>query len=145
MANITTLPQLHAAISTWFQDQLVGSRCQSTSGTSSGDKTRQWATIGLGYKDKLIQSAMRAFVDRSQLNKDYNTKYNSPNSQDKKSVVLDKIEITTLYSFLKCFVERHKTRLMYYRDDLSQKGARNMYSVKISEDWWTQVRQELQS
>jgi len=39
-----------------------------------------------------------------------------------------KVEIGALYSFNKCFVQRYKGRMHYYRDDLSQKGARNMAS-----------------
>jgi hypothetical protein len=134
---ITGLTQLHSAIADWFEQNIVDSRLQQ------GDKSREWCTDAMGYTSPLLQAAMRAFIDRSQLNSDYTTKYKATTTAEKKNVVFDKVEISVLYSFLKCFVERHKTRLMYYRDDLSQKGARNMYSVKISEDWFNQVSQQL--
>jgi len=143
MATITSLTQMHGLIATWMEQNVFQSR------TQQGDKSRQWAATALGLPSSgattMTQAAFRAFVDRSGLNKQYATQYQSQNVADKKDLVCIKVEISVLYSFLKCFVERHKSRLMYYRDDLSKKGYRVMYNVKLSEQYHTQVQQELQA
>jgi hypothetical protein len=140
--TITTITDLHTLVAKWFETNIVQSRL-------TGDKSRQWSTGALALPsagaNTMVQAALRAFIDRSDLNAEYNSQYNKKEISDKHDLVAIKVEISVLYSFLKCFVERHKTRLMFYRDDLSQKGARIMYNVKLSEEYHNQVKQELQA
>ena len=61
----------------------------------------------------------------------------------RKGISALKAEISALYSFDKCFIQRHKGRLHFYRDDLSQKGARNMYPVGMAVGLQEEFKQNL--
>ncbi len=133
----TTIKDLNTELATWLETNIVQSRM-------TGDRTRQWCVDALSFSGSMDQAGLRTVVDKTELNTVYATAYQSNNPNEKKDFVLTKVEIALLYSFLKCFVMRHKTRIMCYRDDLSQKGARNMYTVGLSENFLDQLRQTLQ-
>ena len=90
---------------------------------------RPWALKELDYSDELKTTALQKITDRSGLNSEYVSRYDEKEQPAKKGISALKIEVSALYSFTKCFVQRYKGRMHFYRDDLSQKGARSMCSV----------------
>lgn len=93
---------------------------------------RSWFTKGIDYTESFKLSDLRNITDREELNSDYVSKYDAKDPKARKGISGIKVEISALYSFQKCFVQRYKGRMHYYRDDLSQKGARNMGTVNQS-------------
>jgi hypothetical protein len=87
---------------------------------------RTWFLKAIDYSKTLVLKDLREVVDTKDLNKEYRTRYKNEDTQSRKGISAIKAEISMLYSFKKCFVQRYKGRLHFYRDDLSQKGARNM-------------------
>jgi hypothetical protein len=69
---------------------------------------------------------LKEATDRDTLNSNYEDRFNQDQVKSRKGISAIKLEISALYSFNKCFVQRHKGRIHFYRDDLSQKGVRNM-------------------
>jgi hypothetical protein len=107
------------------------------------DRGRTWFTKAAEYKDKLILKDLKKFTDRSELNSEFVSRYKEKKPKGRKGISALKVEISALYSFNKCFVQRHKGRIHFYRDDLSQKGARNMRSVGQAMGLFTEFKKNL--
>jgi len=117
------------ALVPWFTVQIPTGRLNGDS-----TPTRTWFTDAIGFKLNFTQKNLQTITDRSSLNTEYIARAAVINVNQKKGIQALKIEIDQLYSFQKCFVARHRSRLLSYRDDLSQKGYRNMYALNLSCD-----------
>ena len=120
---ITTLSKLLTKFEAWMQTEIPTVRVEKNDATG-----RKWFLASVEYKDSLKLEDLRDFTDRTELNEKFTDRYKNEDVKSAKGVSALKVEISALYSFNKCFVQRYKGRLHYYRDDLSQKGARNMAS-----------------
>lgn len=121
---ITTLKKLLTKLAPWFETSIPSARV----GSNDADG-RKWLLKELGYSDKLTLEDLKEVTDRDELNELYVDRHKEKTPKARKGISALKVEISALYSFNKCFVQRHKGRLHFYRDDLSQKGARNTASV----------------
>ena len=119
MKDITELKQLLEKIATWIETDIPDKRVNDLD--SNG---RKWFAKSVGYGDQFILKDLKEFTDRQALNKEYVTRFKEKQVAPRKGISAYKIEISALYSFNKCFVQRYKGRLHAYRDDLSQKAAR---------------------
>lgn len=109
--------------------------------TNTGDQTaRPWFVQSIGYTPNLLLKSLQTVTDRSSLNSQVASRLLVSDVNQKQGVHALRIEIAQLYSFQKCFVARHKTRLQYYRDDLAQKGYRNLYAIQLSYDNFTNLQ-----
>jgi hypothetical protein len=121
---INSLKVLIEKFSEWLLKTIPEKRLENdTSG-------RKWFTESIGYDKTFKVQDLREVTDREDLNSDYTGRYKVKDVKGRKGISAVKIEISALYSFNKCFVQRYKGRLQYYRDDLSQKGKRNMVVIK---------------
>jgi hypothetical protein len=121
---IKKLTELLDKIAPWFESIIPETRVLLND--SAG---RRWILKTLGYDKSFKLEDLRTFVDRNDLNNEYVSRYKEESVKARKGISALKSEISALYSFDKCFIQRYKGRLHFYRDDLSQKGARNMYPV----------------
>lgn len=121
---IKNLKELIKKIAKWFEEDTPDNRVNHNDAEG-----RAWFLKTLDYQDTLKLEDLSNFTDRSELNNEYVTRYREKEIPSRKGISALKIEISALYAFNKCFVERYKGRLHYYRADLSQKGARNLRSV----------------
>lgn len=87
---------------------------------------RTWFLKAIEYTKTLRLKDLRSVVDTKDLNEEYRSRYKNEDLQSRKGISALKAEVSMLYSFKKSFVQRYKGRLHFYRDDLSQKGARTM-------------------
>lgn len=97
---------------------------------------RKWALDVLGYTDQLKTKQLKEFVSRDEQNGKYVGRYDIKEPKSRKGISAIKVEISALHSFNRCFVQRYKGRMHYYRDDLSQKGKRNMTQVGKAIGLW---------
>lgn len=107
----------------WMQTEIPVGRVAENDATG-----RTWFLSSIEYTKTLKLQDLREFTDRSDLNREFVQRYLNADVKSAKGISALKVEISALYSFNKCFVQRYKGRLHYYRDDLSQKGIRNMAS-----------------
>lgn len=107
----------------WMQTEIPVGRVAENDATG-----RTWFLSSVEYTKTLKLQDLREFTDRSDLNREFVQRYLNADVKSAKGISALKVEISALYSFNKCFVQRYKGRLHYYRDDLSQKGIRNMAS-----------------
>jgi hypothetical protein len=121
----TELRELWEKITKWFSDELAQRR-KSDNDSGQG---RRWFVKSIGYSKRFVLEDLRTITNRDNLNDQYVQRFEHEEVQGRKGISALKIEISALYSFQKSFVERHKGRMHFYRDDLSQKGARNPYSM----------------
>jgi hypothetical protein len=112
----------------WMQTEIPVGRVSENDATG-----RTWFLSSVEYTKTLKLKDLREFTDRSDLNKEFVKRYLNTEVKSAKGISALKVEISALYSFNKCFVQRYKGRLHYYRDDLSQKGVRNMASCAQSQ------------
>jgi hypothetical protein len=119
----------------WF---ILGIPVDRLNGDSTG---RKWVANQIGYTKDLTLANLRTVTDRSSINDQISQRLQVQNADQKQGIHTLKIQLSTLYSFQKCFVARHKTRLQYYRDDLSQKAYRNMLAVQQSYSAFTYLDQ----
>ena len=111
---------------------------------SENDATgRSWFLRSIEYDKTLKLEDLRKCTDRQDLNDQFKTRYLNKEVSNAKGISALKIEISSLYSFNKCFVQRYKGRLHYYRDDLSQKGARNMASCAQAQVFFNEFSKNL--
>jgi hypothetical protein len=115
---ITTIKKLNAKLAEWLETAIPGRRL------ANDTEGRKWFAKSIEYTDAFTLEALRQVTDREDLNDKYVERYLREGAQVKQGVSALKVEISALYSFNKCFVQRYKGRLHFYRDDLSQKGAR---------------------
>jgi hypothetical protein len=120
---ITSLLDLYKRLKQWIQYTIPEDRLKCDI------EGRKWFIYSLGYSKTLKLEDLKTVTDREELNIEYVSRYNVTDVKRRQGISALKVEISALYSFNKCFVQRYKGRLHYYRDDLSQKGARNMVSV----------------
>lgn len=120
----TTLKKLLDTITKWFENEIPAIRV-----SSNDSKGRKWICKSLGYSGKFKLEDLKKITDRQNLNSLYVSRFKNDNVQSRKGISALKIEISALYSFQKCFTQRFKGRMHFYRDDLSQKGKRNMTAV----------------
>jgi alpha-amylase/alpha-mannosidase (GH57 family) len=114
------LEQLMKKIAPWFEKTIPEARL------SNDVEGRTWFMKDVQYTDTLKLEDLKKATDRESLNSDYKERFNQEKVKSRKGISAIKTEISALYSFNKCFVQRYKGRMHFYRDDLSQKGARNM-------------------
>lgn len=93
------------------------------------EKSRDWLykQLGLTYTPELKK--LQEFFDRTAQNEEYVKRYNEESIPAKKPHAWYQTEINMIYSFHKCFAMRYNTRLQYYRNDMSQKGKRNITAI----------------
>lgn len=118
---IKSLSALLKKFAAWMQTEIPVGRVSENDATG-----RTWFLSSLEYDKTLLPKDIREYVDRKDLNKEFVKRYLNMDVKSAKGVSSIKVEISALYSFSKCFSQRYKSRIQYYRDDLSQKGARNM-------------------
>lgn len=125
-ASFTNVTDLFNQQIVWFQTDIPPDRLK---GDSTG---RQWYLQAIGYTENLQFSNLNTITNRNTLNDTIANKIQIQDVNQKQGICADKVELAQLYSFQKSVIAREKTRLQYYRDDMSQKGKRNMYTVKLS-------------
>jgi len=106
-----------------MQAEIPAGRVQENDSTG-----RSWFLSSIEYDKTLKLEDLRECTDRKELNSQFKERYQNKDVKSAKGVSALKVEISALYSFNKCFVQRYKGRMHYYRDDLSQKAVRNMAS-----------------
>ena len=119
----TTIKELLTKLANWHEKDIPNARLKND------QNGRKWLLKTLDYQKTLKLEDLRKCTDRKELNKEYIKRYREPSVKAKKGVSAIKQEISALYGFNKCLVQRHKGRMHFYRDDLSQKGARTLASV----------------
>lgn len=120
---IKELEELFKKIAKWMEDHISKDRLQND------QQGRRWMVESLEYDKELKLDDLKEFTDREELNSKYKEVYKETEVKARKGISALKIEISVLYSFNRCWVQRHKGRMHFYRDDLSQKGARIMGTV----------------
>jgi hypothetical protein len=110
---------------------------------SNDSDGRVWALKELGYSEELKLEKLKTYVDRDTLNAQFVSRYRNKDPKSRKGISALKLEISALYSFNKCFVERYKNRIHFYRDDLSQKGKRTMREVGKAIGLFAEFKQNL--
>lgn len=118
-----TLSQLAEKIAPWFESMIPGARLGKDA------RGRPWFLKSVGFGGALKLGALRKVTDHKGLNGLYLSRYKEEKVKDRKGISALKQEISALYSFRKCFVQRFKGRLHFYRDDTCQKAKRNMQCV----------------
>jgi len=121
---IKDLDALLKILAEWMEVSIPDGRIKTKD--SAG---RDWFLRAAKYDKTLKLEDLKNYTDREDLNTEYSSRYAQTATKGKKGVSALKVEISALYSFNKCFVQRYKGRMHFYRDDLSQKGARNMRAV----------------
>jgi len=96
---------------------------------SYGDGIRTWCTFGMAKP--LSQQNIAEFFDRKALNDKY-VKVVSTKNKPTEPYAFIQAEIDFLYSLHKSFVTRHKSRLMFYRDDCAQKNYHNWNAINYA-------------
>ena len=134
---IDTLDQLGQKMATLLTDTIVESRM------SNDGNGREWALKKLDYSQQLKLEQLKEHVKRDSQNGQYVGRYKVKDAKSRKGISALKVEISALYSFSKCFVQRYKGRMHYYRDDLSQKGKRNMTMVGKAVGLWEEFKENL--
>jgi hypothetical protein len=121
--TIKSIKDLVKTLAKWVEQAIPSSRLMND---ASG---RPWFLKTIEYTGKLTLADLRKVTDRAGLNDKYTDRFVETDVKGRKGISAIKVEISALYGFNKSFVERYKGRMHYYRDDLSQKGARNMTAV----------------
>ena len=135
-----SLDELLSTIKSWYETDIPTSRAIDLDANG-----RNWFLDSIGWDKTLKLGDLRKATDRSELNQDYVTKFKETDPKAKKGVSAIKLEISQLHSFNKCFVQRYKSRLQYYRDDLSQKSSRTLYNVGQSVAIFKEFKQNLEA
>jgi hypothetical protein len=131
-----TLEDLVKKIKTWVAVDTPKSMVEQ-------GKPRKWFLSSVEYTDTLKMEDMRKVTDREKLNSDYKDRFEETDPKSRKGISAIKLEISQLYSFNRCFIQRYQPRLQYYRADLSQKGARNIYNAWQSTAIFLKFKQKL--
>lgn len=134
---IKSLSSLLNTLKDWFEKTIVDSRMKLDA------EGRTWITKAVDYKGSFKVSELNQFTQRSSLNKQYIERLAVLDPKSRKGISAIKAEISSLYSFQKCFTQRYKGRMHFYRDDLSQKGRRNMSTVGRSFGIFSEFKENL--
>jgi hypothetical protein len=135
---IKTLEELFNRLKKWVEEYIPDDRLQND------QQGRRWMVDAMQYDKQLILNDLKEFTDRKQLNTDYKTAYKEKEVKARKGISALKLEISILYSFNRCWVQRHKGRMHFYRDDLSQKGARVMGAVGYASGLFKELKKNLE-
>jgi hypothetical protein len=136
---INSINKLMSKLADWMEiDISVGRLNNDTSG-------RTWFLSSVDYSKTLKLEDLREHTDRESLNSKYDSTYDEEDPKSRKGLSATKIEISAMYSFNKCFVQRYKGRMHFYRDDLSQKGKRNMRTAAQSLHLLEELRKNLEN
>jgi hypothetical protein len=122
--KIAELEELLKLLKTWIQEQIPRSREEANDALG-----RKWICKSLGYAKSFKLKDLQEATDRQELNALYVERFAEKDPKQRKGISALKTEISALYEFQKCFTSRYKGRMHFYRDDLSQKGKRNMSTV----------------
>jgi len=133
------LEQLFDKIKIWFEKDIPENRLQIDS------PGRLWYTDSVGWEEDFKMETLREATDRESLNSEYVTRFKEEMPKARKGISALKLEISQLYSFNKAWVQRYKSRMQYYQDDLGQKKFRNMYCVWQSFATFKQFKEYLDS
>jgi hypothetical protein len=136
---IKSLSTLLNVLKIWFERTIVNSRMKLDS------EGRTWVINTLGYKGAFKLTELNGFTQRAGLNRMYLQRFIVLDPKSRKGISAIKAEISSLYSFQKCFTQRFKGRMHFYRDDLSQKGRRNMSTVGRSFGIYSEFKENLDS
>ena len=117
MAEKFTFESLLKAVDTWFVD-VTKSWLEY--------KTRPWMLFGL-TKTPSFQSVVELF-DRSKLNQDIESGLKDAKPKE----AAKRLDVDLIFGTHKCFALRHRTRIQYIRDDLSQKGGHVKGSLYVA-------------
>jgi hypothetical protein len=124
MAPFKTLKELFTKFDRWIREDLVQTRLADND--VSG---RPWLLASMGYDKTLKLEDLRTLTDRSELNSEFVKRFAEIIPKSRKGISALKAENSAMHAFNRCFVQRYKGRIHFYRDDLSQKGQRNMRSA----------------
>ena len=102
----------------WFRN------CQLS--MASMEPPREWCLLGAEH---LTQAALADLFDTSDLDEEIVDAFNNKTQQP---VSFKKAELAHIYSLHKCMVARHKSRLMYYRDDLANKQYHTWKATSVA-------------
>jgi hypothetical protein len=134
---INKLEQLLQKMDTMMVQKIVQRRL------SNDQQGRIWALKELDYSGELKLKTLKEHVQRDSLNSQFVSRYKQKDVKSRKGISALKLEISALYSFNKCFVQRYKGRMHFYRDDLSQKGKRTMREVGKALGLFKEFKQNL--
>jgi hypothetical protein len=104
---------------------------------------RPWYIEATDFQGPFKLEELSNVTDRDDLNKEFKQRFFEKDVKAKKGVSAIKLEISAMYSYNKCFVQRYKGRLHFYRDDLSQKGARIMAAAGQSHGLFKEFKKNL--
>jgi hypothetical protein len=90
---------------------------------------RKWFLSSIRYDKTLTLADLKEATNRDKLNEEFDKRYKDTSASTRKGISALKTEISALYSFNKCFVQRYKGRMHFYRDDLSQKATRTVTAL----------------
>jgi hypothetical protein len=107
----------------WIEEHIPEKRLKNDS------EGRRWFLKSIGYSEDLKQESLRKYTDRDSLNAEFVQRYKVEEVKKRKGISALKVEISALYAFSKCFVQRYRSRMLYYKDDLSQKKGRINHSI----------------
>lgn len=119
------IEDLIAGFQRWAKETIVSLRLKN------GEMGYGFNSTDLKYTTELTLLAFQGFFDRSKQNATYVKLFNDTNIPGKKPHAFYQQEINMIYSYHKCFAMRHRSRLEYYRCDMSQKGARAYSAINI--------------
>ena len=92
------------------------------------NKQRDWCTLdltGLTAKDLAV------YFDRSKINDKYKEEFDKKSKAGNPFAFLQR-DSDLIYSMHRCFVTRHRGRLMSYRDDSTQKKYHTLYALSLA-------------
>lgn len=133
----TEIKELLKKISEFFEKKIPDARL------SNDADGRTWFLKHIDYGDKLILEDLRKITDRKELNETFSSRYDTKKPKPRKGISAVKAEISMLYGFQKCFVQRYKGRVHFYRDDLSQKGSRTMHTAGAAHGLFEEFKKNL--
>lgn len=106
---------------------------------------RPWYLDATEFQGPFKLEDLKNVTDRESLNSEFKARFFEKDVKSRKGISALKLEISAMYSYNKCFVQRYKGRLHYYRDDLSQKGARIMAAAGQSHGLFKEFKKNLDS
>ena len=114
------LIELYKALTKWFEKSIPTRRLDNDPIGSP----RPWFCKDVEYSKKFTLEDLQTFTDRADLNTQFLERYRDQDVKSRKGTSALQLEIGTLSTMNNAFLQRHKGRMHYYRDDLSQKGKR---------------------
>ena len=104
---------------------------------------RTWFLKGMGYDKTLKLEDLRTVCNTDDLNKLFTERIKVDDVKSRKGISAIKHEIGAMYSLKRGVVQRHKGRLAFYRDDLSQKGKRIPYTMGREQNLYNVFKKNL--